>query len=246
MKSFQQTQLLFTQHLREPAQYPPPDAMEDRRLGIYRELIYNNIENLLATVFPVLRSIIDERLWHSLVRDFIHRHHCQTPYFLEISEEFLQYLAQERGLREGDPEFLLELAHYEWVELALDISTEVLPALSPLPADLMAAQPRVSPLLVSLAYQYPVHKVSPRFTPTAPEPTQLLVYRNRADKVCFMEANPLTQRLLILLQTESMPLAAVINKIGAELQHHAIAILADNSQMLIKHLHQLDVITHFE
>ena len=245
MKSFQQTQLLFAKHLREPALYPAPADMEDRRMGIYRELIYNNIESLIATVFPVLRSILKDQHWHAIVRDFIHRHQCQTPYFLEISEEFLQYLVQERGLHEGDPAFLLELAHYEWIELALDVSEETIPAAGNLPDDLMVARPIVSPLVANLSYQFPVHKVSPHFQPQTPTPTQLLVYRNRADKVCFMEANMLTQRLLVLLQAHSLSLTETVQIIADELQQSSFDELASNAQILIKSLYNLGVIGYF-
>lgn len=247
MKSFQETQLAFAKHLRAPDLYPAPAAIDDRRMGIYRELVYNNIENFIANVFPVIRSIVSDDYWHSLVRDFIHQHRCQTPYFLEISEEFLQFLMQERGLREGDPAFLLELAHYEWIELALDVNEESIPAASAYPDDLLRSKPRVSPLVVCLNYQYPVHNISPSYQPAAPEPTQLVVYRNRMDKVCFMAANAVTLRLLYFLQANSTEcLEAQLATIVSELQHPNPAVLFNDSQQLIADLFALDIISHFD
>lgn len=247
MKSFQDAQLAFTRHLRAPDLYPAPVAIDDRRMGIYRELVYNNIENFIANVFPVTRSLVSDDYWHLLIRDFIHQHRCQTPYFLEISEEFLQFLMQERGLREGDPVFLLELAHYEWIELALDVNEECIPAVSVYPDDLLASRPRVSPLVVCLNYQYPVHNISPDYQPAAPEPTQLVVYRNRIDKVCFMAANTVTLRLLYLLQTDSTEcLEALLGIIASELQHPNPAVLFNDSQHLIADLFTLDIISHFD
>ena len=246
MKSFQETQLAFARHMRAPNEYPAPEGMEDRRMGIYRELVYNNIESLIATVFPVLRSILNDAAWHTLVRDFIHHHECKTPYFLEISEEFLRYLAQERGLRDGDPVFMLELAHYEWIELALDVSEDTIPSLAPLPSDLAAACPKISPLVANLSYQYPVHKVSPRFQTQNTEPTNLLVYRNRDDKVCFMEVNILSQRLVLLLQSQSLSLSDALTEIANELKPEAFDAFVDDAQILIKDLYALGVISHFE
>lgn len=245
MKSFQETQLAFARHMRAPTEYPAPDGMEDRRMGIYRELVYNNIESLIATVFPVLRSILDDSKWHSMVRDFIHHHECKTPYFLEISEEFLRYLAQERGLREGDPAFLLELAHYEWIELALDVSEDEIPAVGTLPLELLNAIPFVSPLAANLSYQYPVHKISPHFLPQFASQTHLLVYRNRDDKVCFMEVSLLTQRLLSLLQASPLRLVDAVEMIATELQTEAMSISTSDAQTLIKELYGLGVISHF-
>jgi uncharacterized protein len=247
MKSFQETQLAFAKHLRAPELYSAPADMEDRRMGIYRELIYNNIENFIANVFPVIRSLLADEHWHLLVRGFIHKHRCQTPYFLEISEEFLQYLMQERRLCDGDPAFLLELAHYEWIELALDVSEANIPPASAFPIELLMSRPQVSPLVVCLHYQYPVHKISPTHRPATPEPTQLVVYRNRNDKVRFMVANPMTLRLLYLLQNNTKAnLVDQLNLIASELQHQQPALLYDEVQWLINELFGLGVISHFE
>lgn len=247
MKSFQQTQLAFARHLRAPEQNPAPSGIEDRRMGIYRELIYNNIENFIANVFPVMRSIMGDENWHKLMRAFIAKHHCQTPYFVELSEEFLQYLGRERGLQEGDPAFLLELAHYEWIELALDTSEAIIPPASEGPDDLLASRPRVSPVAICLHYQYPVHKVSPEYQPTAPEPTHLVVYRNRNDRVRFMAANALTLRLLSLLQTNtSSSLGEHLQLIATELLHQNPERLFTEARLLVGELTELDIISHFE
>lgn len=247
MKSFQETQLAFAKHLRAPTLYPAPAALDDRRMGIYRELIYNNIESFIANVFPVLRSLLNDGHWHLMVRDFIHRHHCQTPYFLEISEEFLQYLMQGRGLCKGDPAFLLELAHYEWIELALDVSEASIPPASAYPIDLLASKPRVSSLAICLSYQYPVHKISSHYQPSVPEPVQLVVYRNREDKVCFMVVNTMTLRLLYLLQVNTEAnLGSQLHLIASELQHNHPEVLFGEAQVLINELFMLDIISHFD
>ena len=49
-----------------------------------------------------------------------------------------------------------------------------------------------------LSYRFPVHRIRPDFRPAEPPPqaTHLLVYRNRADDVKFMQLNAVTQRLL--------------------------------------------------
>ena len=247
MKSFQETQLAFARHLRAPSIYPAPATIEERRMGIYRDLIYNNIENFIANVFPVIRSLLDDKYWHSLIRGFIQHHRSQTPYFLEISEEFLHYLVKKRGLQDGDPVFLLELAHYEWIELALDVNEACIPPPSTVPSELLNSRPQVSPLVVSLAYQYPVHKISLHYQPSEIEPTHLIVYRNRADKVCFMVANTLTLRLLYLLQTNVKDrLADQLQLIATELHHQQPEVLFRNAQVLISELLELDIISHFE
>lgn len=246
MKSFQQTQLALARYLRAPEKHPAPDQAEERRLHIYRDLIYNNIESFIANVFPVTRSILSDLDWHSLVRSFIESHYCQTPYFLQISDEFVHYLLQERGLRPGDPPYLLELAHYEWIELALDVSTQVIPDAGLLPKNMGESRPRVSPLAICLEYQYPVQKISSVQKEWLPELTRLVVYRNREDRVCFKIASALTARLLFLLQTQDQVLNTLLQQVIAEIQPHQEDALKKQAILLLEEFYQDSVISHFE
>ena len=194
-----QAQLEMAAHLRDPQQAPAPAGVEDRRLKIYRDLIYNNIEGFISGGFPVLRSLYDEVQWEQLVRSFMDGHRCKSPYFLEISQEFIGYLLNEHEPRDCDPRFMAELAHYEWVELALDIADEELPPFADESGDVSGMRPRLSPLAWVLSYQFPVHQIGAGFRPEASEqPTFLVVYRNREEEVGFIELNAATARLLEL------------------------------------------------
>jgi len=219
---FKQMQYDFAAHIRQPAENAPPANVEDRRMKIYRELFYNNVEGFVKGMFPVLRSLYSDENWHALVRDFFATHRCKTPYFLEIGQEFMAYLAEEREPQEQDPPFLKELAHYEWVELALDISEAELPEDVNAEGDLLDGHPVQSPLAWSLAYQYPVHCIRPEFQPTEPSehPTYLLVYRNVEFDVKFMEINGVTARLLHLFHEQpELTGRQALEMIAQELQH---------------------------
>jgi hypothetical protein len=174
-------------------------------MQLYRELIYNNIERFIANNFPVLRRITPDARWHAMVQDYVARHRARTPLFPRLGEEFLHYLQNECDIRE-DPPFIVELAHYEWVETALALDTcEIdLEGIDPA-GDLLAGIPVLSPLAWPLAYWFPVHRIAPDFQPMTPgvQPTYLVVYRDREDKVKFMEANPITARLLEWLVRET-------------------------------------------
>lgn len=203
-RSFTEHQFAFTAYIRDPQRSSVPGDIEKRRIDLYRELMFNNVEGFLSTGFPVLRRLMDEGSWTVLVQGFFSNHRCKTPYFFEISEEFLEYLQHERGVQEGDVPFMLELAHYEWVEMALALAADELPDqdLRSLPIDDLKRKYAVSPLAWFLAYRYPVHKISVSFQPEDPpdQPTYLVVYRNLEDDVKFMEINSVTYRLLQLLE----------------------------------------------
>lgn len=244
LPTFQQTQYAFAAHLRDPDANPAPPDIEDRRMKIYRELVYNNIESFIATGFPVLRQLIADQPWHALVRDFVSRHCSHSPYFLEISQEFLNYLQEERQSLVTDPPFMLELAHYEWVELALDVAEDDLPALSSTPVDVMAESLQVSPLAWRLSYQYPVHLIGPEYQPAEPpeQPTFLVVYRNREHRVKFLESNAVTIRLLQLLEARRCNGLDALQAIATELEHdNPDAIIAHGAELL-ERLYQLDIV----
>ena len=134
------------------------DTPEQRRLKVYEDLIYSNIEGFISSGFPVLRSLYEDVAWHGLVRDFIEGHRCHTPYFLEISQEFLKFLMEDFTLRAVDPPFIAELSHYEWVELALDTAEDEIPDQVAV-TDLLTSIPQLSPLAWSLVYRYPVQRI---------------------------------------------------------------------------------------
>ena len=192
-------------HVRDPDAHPGPPGIEARRLKIYSDLVYNNLDSLLAGNFPVIRKLLGDDGWHALVRDFYREHRAATPLFPELPREFIQYLQERAEAGRGDPPWLLELAHYEWVELALDLS-EASAADLPHDAagDLLAGAPVLSPLAWPLAYTWPVHRLSPEFQPDAPPAaaTFLLVQRDAAYKVGFNELSPLSFRLLQRLSDE--------------------------------------------
>ncbi|WP_296806098.1 putative DNA-binding domain-containing protein [Thiocapsa sp.] len=220
---FFQRQRAFVAHLRDPARIPGPDDVEDRRMAIYRNLVFNNVSALLAGNFPVLRRILSDARWNDLIRDFFVRHRAKTPLFLELGQEFLDFLQGARANDPRDPPFLLELAHYEWVELALQISdaepdrTRIDPS-----GDLLDGRPVLSPLAWNLTYRFPVHRIGPDLQPDAPppEPTHLVVYRTPDDAIAFLEINAVTQRLLILLEEDTRQTGReVLRRIAEELGH---------------------------
>lgn len=245
--NFRQTQKQFSDYLRDPDVNTAPADIEPRRMKIYQDLIFKNVEGFLSGGFPILRSLYNDRDWNALARDFIRSHESHSPYFLEISQEFLKYLQQERGDHDCDPAFLLELAHYEWVELALDVSEEILPVTGDevLTTDLRTQRPVVSPLVWSLSYQYPVHQLGPEYQPDqAPDqPTFLLVYRDRDDCVQFMVSNALTVRLLNLLEgDESLTGEQALLQLAAEMNHPAPQDLVQMGCELLLKLQRCDII----
>jgi len=216
-------QTAFAAHIRDPDSNPVPDGIEDRRMKIYRDLFFNSIQTLLAGNFPVLRAICDDQQWSGLVRDFYSVHRCQTPLFPELAKEFLRYLQDEREIAKDDPGFLLELAHYEWVELALSLDERELTDIAvDRQGDLLEGIPVLSPLAWPLSYRYPVHMIKPDYQPKEPpsDASHILVYRNRQDDVKFMKLNDVSRLLLEIMRKDPEASGRVLlNQVATAISH---------------------------
>ncbi|AZE48707.1 hypothetical protein C4K04_3035 [Pseudomonas chlororaphis] len=192
-------QQALTAYLRDPEHCAPPAGMDRARVEIYRELVFDNLLSLLGNTFPVLRSILGEADWRRLLRVFLREHRCATPKFGEIAGEFVAWMASTpAALRDASwPAFMLELSHYEWIEMALQ-QTEAEPLPASDPRRLLTQPLRLSPLAWPLAHAWPVQRLGPTWRPSEPgaAPTLLLIRRDADYRVRFSELSPLAWRLL--------------------------------------------------
>lgn len=217
----------FTGFLRDPAGTPMPEELPPERMRVYQDLVFRNIQSLLASNFPVLEKITrDGDHWNVLTRGFIRDHRAHTPHFPLLATEFLDYLEKLSGDSDR-PEtqvlarypFIPELAHYEWVELDVQISP--VPSLAkPIKPVTLNDALVLNPTAHVLAYQWPVHQIGPDFQPTeAPAvPTFLAVFQNAKIQSQFILLTPLAALLLENIQQQST--CSVMHHIQILAQQH--------------------------
>lgn len=242
--NFRQVQDALSAWIRDPDACPGPQGVERRRLEIYRDLFYRNVEGFLSRGFPALRRCYSDENWHQMARDFLRRHACHTPYFHEIGREFLSYLEKEHEQSPADPPFLLELAHYERMGLELEIAETEIPEEGIDPkGDLLQGCPVVSPLACSFCYRFPVHLVAAGKCPSEPsaESTFLVLCRDRQDRVQHLEGNPVTARLLELLDGETAGLAA-LDAIADQLGEGRREAVHEGGQLTLEKLRAKDIV----
>ena len=244
--SFKEIQYAFTAHVRDPDNVRAPNGIEDRRMAIYRRLLYRNVERFITNAFPVLHKLYSHENWHKMIRHFFASHQSVTPYFKDIPREFLTYLQKEREPQPEDPVFIKELAHYEWLEIYLafaDIEVDIV-NVDPL-GNMMTAVPVLSPLAQMHSYSFPVHKIKPDFQPTEPDeqPVFLMVYRNRQDKVGFMELNPIAAMLVGLIEKEGAKTGQqLLDEIVATLQYPNPKAVYRGGEQVLKQLQAKDIL----
>jgi len=247
-RDFQDKQYAFAAHIRDPANTVAPPGIEDRRMAIYRGLFFNNLYNLLGTFFPVLRKISSDEQWRHQIREFMKIHRAKTPYFLELPEEFLAFLQNEYRPLDDDYPFLTELAHYEYVELALRVSPNEndLEDIDP-NGDLLTGVPVKSVLTWAFAYHFPVHRISKDFLPTeaTEQSSYLAIYRGSDDKVRFLELNPVTAALLDAIENNQTAMSGekLLRELATRINYPDVNALVSHGLGALLEMRQLEILT---
>lgn len=218
MLAFQQYQRAFTAHLRDPKHNPKPAKVADKRMAIYREIVFNNIVGTVSACFPVCQQVLGKRTWLRLCRAFFAHHAATSPLFREIPAAFLSFLQSPQAATFNLPLFLSSLAHYEWAELHVSNLPETTPTLSHT-ADLLNEQPIMTNAHALLEYDYPVHTIGKRHQPSEISPTHMLMFRNEAFNVKFIVLNAITFSLLQRLKQQPLTGQQALEQIAIDLNH---------------------------
>lgn len=229
-------QRAFTAYVRDPAHAPAPVEIAPERMQLYAELVFGNVERVMSNMFPVLKSRLSACQWHQIGREFFRDHDLHDPLFQAMPREFLRFL-ETRTPAADEPPYLLELAHWEWVDYALSIDlTEINRDGVVREACLLSGQPVLNPLVWMLCYQFPVQRFREQAPAddAPPQPTYLVAYRDGDDQVGYLELNAVTARLLELLDgSEYASGAALLQVLAGELgQECSTAFMAAGQQML--------------
>ncbi len=210
LPEFQQYQHRFVDYIRNPLKDGTvPDSLPVKS-SIYAKLLFSKIEGSLDNCFPISCQLLGSERWQKLIKNFISEHQCKSPLYREIPDEFIDYLMHNQS----DivlPEFIIELAHFEWMELVLE--TEKAKPSKPcfsITDNILDVTPALNPILHLLHYHYPVQNISAlnsywnnwesRSEPYSQEAIILVGLRDNNDKVQFIEINSITARLIELTQ----------------------------------------------
>ena len=229
----------LAQHVRDPGTHPGPPGIEARRLRIYSELVYTNLDELLASTFPVIRTTVGDVDWQALVRRFLANHVSHTPLFTELGRELVSFLESDAGHDAGRP-WLAELAHYEWAELALQLSDTAMPLHDPA-GDLIDGVPLLSPLAWPHAYRWPVSRIGPDFQSRElpAEPTLVLLRREADGRIHFSALSPLLFRLLELVSANADATGrTLLRQLADEAGHADFEAFLSEARPMLQRLHE--------
>lgn len=180
---------------------------DQERLAIYQELLLNNLHEVVNPCFPVLRSILPTEIWWNTLKNFIKVYPVSSPIFHRLPFFLVQYLKQHPI---DNYPFAYELAHYEWIELEVELIEyqEVITKIEP--ADLLSQVWQLSKAARLLAYDYPVDQISIDYQPQEQSKTYIVVYQKQ-QQVHFLKLNELSFQLLTAMFDESMSINQVVD-----------------------------------
>lgn len=248
MKPFQEYQKEFVNYLRDPENQQRPSYAAKERIKVYEELLFNNVNGFVETAFPVLQSIIPTDDWKPLVRRFFIEHHCASPFFIEISKQFVDFLAaSEQPLLSQFP-YLIMLAHYEWLELSVSVRDET-------NGDPLQEMLDTKSLLTlantaePASYQFPVHKISAEnahdeasVTPMT-QPVYLVIYRKHGvSEVNFLEVNAVTALACSYLQNRKVRFEELLEYLHQHLPQFALEQLQQHLEEMLHYLSSLNIV----
>lgn len=236
---FRAFQAAFAARVRDPRGQPRLQGVPAQRMRVYEDLLFSNLEGFLLACFPITRNLVGAREWHAMVRRFFVEHRCLSPLFREIPGEFLAWIEPLAATLFPDRPYLYEFMHYEWLELAVSVcpDEEVTADVDPA-GDLLAGQPVLNHTAQLACYHYPVHRIGAGFEPAGSDGQMYcyLVYRDCDDTVQFVSLNPVSARLLAILEDGGATGREAATQVAGELGQAAPHAVVEAGQTLLEQL----------
>jgi hypothetical protein len=236
--NFRDFQTAFAARIRDPRGHARPQGVPARRMRVYEELLYNNLEGFLLACFPITVKLLGVRSWRSTVRRFFAEHRCRSPLFRDIPGEFLHWVEPVAATLFPERPWLYEFMHYEWLELEVSTDPATIDCDIDVHGDLLAGHPVLNPTARLACYHYPVHRIGPRFKPRKTDGALYcyLLYRDHDDVVRFTLLNPVTARLLEILHDDALTGEEALRRIAGELKHDHTHAFVESGQGMLEQL----------
>lgn len=72
-----------------------PEGYTAAGLRVYRHLVYLGASQMIEAHFPAVREQLGDDAWRTLIEAFIRQSEWTSPYYGDLKDDFLAYLARE-------------------------------------------------------------------------------------------------------------------------------------------------------
>lgn len=217
-KTFQQQSKLA--NFCRTGEYETLENVNVKNVPHYRRLVFNVVEDMLQTAYPLTFELLGEKEWLNITKDFFARHACVSPQVWYMPKEFYTYLSEQdnRPLHKRYP-FLLELLWFEWLEVEIymmeDKTVENYSSEGNIQNDLLIINPEIH----LQHFQYPVHLKNAKDISENDKGNYFLSLHRDPDngEIIFTSLSPALLRFLELLSETPMNIDVPANIICKEM-----------------------------
>jgi len=94
-------------------------GVDKQRVHHYRRLVFNIIDDSLASAYPLMHNLLGKEEWYQLVNEFFSSHPCQSPQVWTMPRELYEYMISVKHPLLDKYPFLQDLIWMEWLEIEI-------------------------------------------------------------------------------------------------------------------------------
>ncbi|GAA0564920.1 HvfC/BufC N-terminal domain-containing protein [Chitinophaga japonensis] len=179
----------------------------------YRRLVYNVVDDMLQSAYPLTHHLLKAKEWKALVQEFFSNHPCQSPQVWYMPGELYQYMLQVQHPLLQQYDCLQELLWLEWTEVELFMMEDRPVEYTP-DGDLLTDALVLNPEHRLQRFRYPVHLKPARQITANDQGDYFLVLYRKPDtgEVSFLNLSPVLAHMLELLAEGPQPVSELIRQ----------------------------------
>jgi len=171
--------------------YEPIPGVRHRHVIRYRELVYNVVEDILQSAYPLTYELLSSAEWDDLVDRFLSEHSCRSPQVWRMPKELYDFAKREGTPLLSQYPFLLELLYFEWLEVELFMMEDKKASHTP-KGDAASDALVLNPEHILQHFHYPLHrKTAAQISAEDKGDYYLVMFRHPGSgSVQFMDLSP--------------------------------------------------------
>lgn len=215
----------------------PIKGLTENRVGNYRRLVYNVIDDTLQTAFPLTYNLLTEEEWDETVNQFFSNHACQSTSVWKMPYEFYQYIEETDTKLKSIYPFLTELLLFEWMEIELYMMEDMQFPEVEISGNFESKAILFNPEFKLMQLSYPVHQKNPnKIIETDKGEYFLLMFRDKlSGAIQFVNLSLFYAWLTEKIHVSQKPLKNILSE-GADLFGIDYESLLNNSISFLSEL----------
>lgn len=216
--------------------YEPIPGVRDRHVARYRELVYNVVEDILLSAYPLTHDLLSSSEWEDLVNRFLSSHSCRSPQVWKMPKELYAFVKKQGTPLLIQYPFLVQLLYFEWLEVEL-FMMEDRKARHTTSGNTETDALVLNPEHFLRHFHYPIHlKKAKDITSRDKGDYYLVLFRHpETGNVQFIDLSPALVYLVEQLAEHPASAEELTNKVCEALQ---IPLLEDTASTILKFIHR--------